>query len=134
MDFGRLIRKPIFLFAVLVLIIFAHYYRLAILSYGVNRTVSWYWDLSNINFIISWFWLVFPIGYGLLALFRKRTNGFLSILQLISIGLVFILNFMLGINEGFIFIIHIISIVVFFLNIIWALKNGKTKRNVKAST
>ena len=132
MSFRQILQKPIFLFTVLILIIFAYYYRIA--NYGINRTVNWYWDLTNINFIITWFWLIFPIVYGLLALFRLKTNGLLSLIHLISIGIIFILNFVLGIDERLLFVIHIIAIIVFFMNVSSTIRNRKRKLDEKAST
>ena len=132
MSFRQILQKPIFLFTVLILIIFAYYYRIA--NYGINRTVNWYWDLTNINFIITWFWLIFPIVYGLLALFRLKTNGLLSLIHLISIGIIFILDFVLGIDERLLFVIHIIAIIVFFMNVSSTIRNRKRKLDEKAST
>ena len=96
---------------------------------GVNKTVGWTFDQSNqwiINgFIVFGSWLIFFIGYGIVALMRKKTDLNLSIVHLA----IFILNLIIGIvNDLFgigVLIISLISILVFGLNIYRTFKNKK---------
>ncbi|QIJ88298.1 hypothetical protein C7H62_0489 [Mesoflavibacter sp. HG96] len=96
---------------------------------GVNKTVGWTFDQSNqwiINgFIVFGSWLIFLIGYGIVALMRKKTDLKLSIVHLA----IFILTLTIGVvNDLFgigVLIISLISILVFGLNIYRTLKNKK---------
>ncbi len=64
-------------------------------TWGLNKTVGWAWDLSN----LQWWWGVlvwigFILGYALLAVFRIATDLVLSSIQLITfIGSLFFLRF-----------------------------------------
>ncbi|AUC15849.1 hypothetical protein BTO06_12115 [Tenacibaculum sp. SZ-18] len=88
---------------------------------GENKTVGWTFDQSNqwiINgLIVFGSWLIFFIGYGIVALMRKKTDLNLSIAHLA----IFILTLIIGIvNDLFgtrVLIISLISILVFGLNI-----------------
>ncbi|MCO6163755.1 hypothetical protein [Flavobacterium sp. NRK F7] len=96
---------------------------------GVNKTVGWTFDQSNqwiINgFIVFGSWLIFLIGYGIVALMRKKTDLNLSIAHLA----IFILTLIIGIvNDLFgieVLIISLISTLVFGLNIYWTFNNKK---------
>lgn len=96
---------------------------------GVNKTIGWAFDESNQwifnGFIVFGSWLFFLIGYGIVALMRKKTDLNLSITHLA----IFILTLIIGIvNDLFgigVLIISLISILVFGLNIYRTFKNKK---------
>lgn len=98
---------------------------------GLNKTVGWTFDQSNqwiINgFIVFGSWLFFLIGYGIIALMRKKTDLNLSIAHL---G-IFILTLIIGIgNDLFgneIVIISLISTTIFGFNIYRTFKNKAWK-------
>tara|TARA_R110000868_G_scaffold411745_1_gene708516 strand:- start:8534 stop:8932 length:399 start_codon:yes stop_codon:yes gene_type:complete len=119
------------MFWILILTFFIGNYFSGLEVRGVNKTVGWTFDQSNqwiINgFIVFGSWLIFLIGYGIVALMRKKTDLNLSIAHLS----IFLLTLIIGIvSELFgigVLIISLISIIVFGLNIYRTFKNGKWK-------
>ena len=114
------------MFWILILTFFIGNYFSGLEVRGVNKTVGWTFDQSNqwiINgFIVFGSWLIFLIGYGIVALMRKKTDLNLSIFLLtLIIGIV---SELFGIG---VLIISLISIIVFGLNIYRTFKNGKWK-------
>jgi hypothetical protein len=91
---------------------------------GINRTVNWAWDFRNLifgfTFITS---CIFLIGYGIIALLKYRTSRYWSLLYIGIIAVSAMLN-----NSAYyeiITILVLLSLVVFIINIFWAVKYRK---------
>ncbi len=53
-------------------------------TWGINKTVNWIWDITNLLFLIPIiFWVALMLIYSLLAIFKISTNLILSSIQLI---------------------------------------------------
>ncbi len=124
-DFKKFLRAPLFLTILTLVLVIIYYYFFAVLNYGINKTVGWYWDITNINEIVKWFWSLFPLGYGLLVYLRRNTHATLSFLQMTGILFQILSVSLFRFPQEYIFSIHCISVVIFFLNIHWSLRNGK---------
>ncbi|MEK6152556.1 hypothetical protein WIW50_04825 [Flavobacteriaceae bacterium 3-367] len=124
MGFDKLVQKRMFFLIILMLLIFIYFGGIG--NVGINKTVGWAWDITNwIFFVKNGLWLLFIIGYGILALQKRCTNKNLSILHLILIVLTFFAEDILNIDLRLIFILNLISIAVFFMNFVWAIRNRK---------
>ena len=54
--------------------------------YSFNKTIGWAYDITGISVFLLNFIISFFIGFCLLALFKVKTNWFLSILFFLSIS------------------------------------------------
>jgi hypothetical protein len=100
----------------------------AIGTIGINRTVNWAWDLTLPNlFITISVTIIFILAYLILFLFKKRTNKVLSITQFGLFAIVSLLYELL--SAELIFTLNFISIIVFFANLIWSLRNKSQTRS-----
>lgn len=123
MTFDKLVQKRMLLLIILLLMINMYFGGI---QTGYNRTLGWSYDLSFWVFIITpILWLAFLIGYGILAILKYFTNKNLSILHLILIMLVFFSEDTLNSDSRLTLIV--ISIIVFVMNFIWAIRNRKLK-------
>lgn len=119
----------------IILLIVLTFYLITQLSgdvYGVNRTVNWVWDITNVSFLITWvMWPIIIMGYLILLILKTETSLTLSSIQIV------ILILMLGglklglINLKSIYWGNLISGIIFFLNLIISFT---TNRNVKTKT
>lgn len=122
MTFKELVQKRMFLLIILILMFYGYFSGIE--SIGLNKTVGWTWDFSNIFFLINnSLWILFPIGYGILALFRFYTHKNLSLAHLIVISLAFIADSILNVHLNLLLILNLISVFIFFINFIWAIRN-----------
>ncbi len=127
MRFDKLVQKRLFLLVVMLLMISSYFGGI---QTEYNRTLGWAYDFRIYIFLAKPFlWLTFLIGYGILALLRYWTDKKLSISHLILIALSFITEDILNSDSILILTLMLISLIVFIMNFVWAIKN----RN-KAST
>ena len=57
-------------------------------TWGINKTVNWIWDITNLLFLIPIiFWVTLIFVYSLLAIFKVSTNVILSSIQLVLLVL-----------------------------------------------
>ena len=88
---------------------------------GINKSVGWGADRSNLLFyfalLLNGLILIYMIGYGVLAVLKKRTNLYFSIFHLILCVLLYV-----GVEKSNLFtlLIGLLSFVVFVLNIVKA--------------
>ena len=132
MTFDKLVQKRMFLLIIMLLMIFIYFGGIRT---GYNRTLGWAYDFSFWIFMVqSFLWLAFLIGYGILAILRYWTNKKLSISHLILITLTFIAEDILNSDSRLILTLMLISIIVFLMNFVWAIKNRNIKLTKRAST
>ncbi len=60
--------------------------------YSLNNTIGWAFDITGISVFLLNFIISFFIGFCLLALFKVKTNWFLSILFFLSISFCIIMQ------------------------------------------
>ncbi len=121
MTFSKLIKKKMFFLVFLLQIITSYFSNY---ENGINKTIGWLWNITNWIFYTNAIcWFVFPIIYGILAILKYSTHKHLSLLHLLIISLIFIFDFFLEANSLLIFVLTIISILIFITNIIWAVQN-----------
>ncbi|MDY8137780.1 hypothetical protein [Aquimarina sp. 2201CG5-10] len=90
---------------------------------GINKTVGWGWDFTNLFYFFEFgVWVSFLFGYGIIKFLGLKTQETLSIVHL---GIIILSLIIASWNIQFeiVLIIGIISLVVFILNIIKAKKN-----------
>lgn len=75
--------KYLFLLLVLYVIVALSFSDFS--TYGVNKTVGWAYDISDLNFLIgltySFSILLFLIGYGILAILKRKTIFLISVVH-----------------------------------------------------
>lgn len=89
-------------------------------TWGMNKTVGWTWDIANSNFIQFFLYPVYLFGYGLLFLFKVRTNYRLSLLHF---GLIIISAVIFSYSSlSFVtFCLTFLSFLVFITNIVYSI-------------
>ena len=85
-------------------------------TYGVNKTVGWAWDLTNLQVLAFPLYFVYWLGYGAISLMKIKTNYRISIVHFITILLSFVYLDNL-IIQNIIALIIVISFVLFIANI-----------------
>src|SRR5215216_7375465 len=91
MDLRKLVTTKMFLLLLIPFLIVAAAgvmlisFRTSIETYGVNKTVGWAWDLTNIYILAFPLYFIYLLGYGLLFLFKIKTNYVVSISHLTAI-------------------------------------------------
>ncbi len=56
-------------------------------TWGINKTVNWMWDITNLYFLVPMiFWVSLIVIYSLLAIFKVQTSLILSSIQLFLLG------------------------------------------------
>lgn len=127
MNFDTLVQKRMFLLLILILMISTYFGGTE--PVGVNKTVHWQWDLSNwVLYLKNWSLLLFGFGYGIVALLGHSTNKTFSIIHLVILLLLLLVNSTIQADLAIIVILHIISLVVFFVNLLWTINNRSTQR------
>ena len=122
MTFDKIVQKRMFLLIIFLLLVSAFFGTNE--EIGINKTVHWKWDLSIWVFHLkSWSWLIFGLVYGLLALLKYWTNKTISILHLVLLILIFLTDNILNSDLQYMVVLHIASYVVFFANVLWAIRN-----------
>ncbi len=122
-----IIQKRMFFLIVLLFIAFVYLFDL---QYGINKTVGWAWDISNWVFWTNNIqWLLFLLGYGLLALIKAITNKVYSIAHLSVIVLTIVLLKVGHVEPRVVWLLNLISIAIFLLNFVWALKHRNYNKN-----
>jgi cation transport ATPase len=128
MEFEELFRKRMFLLVLISFGIFFLFVSNESETFGINKTVGWQYDITNwLPFVKSIAILGFLFGYGLLMIFRKETNRNLSIVHLIIIWILGIWDSFFATSLLGTFIFYTASILVFLMNVGWAMRNTKTK-------
>ncbi|MCD2260246.1 hypothetical protein [Psychroserpens luteolus] len=61
-------------------------------TFGLNRTVGWLWDISNVRFYFPFFLLVYLLGSIVLVLLKRKTNKIIALFFLVSIAMSTIMN------------------------------------------
>jgi len=116
---NRIFQTKLFLIILILMIIYSFF----LAPTGFNRTISWNW-IDKLNHDIKFFFplilLFFTVCYGILSLFKKRTDKNLSIIHIILIILT-ITQIKLH-NDYFFFILSVISFVTLLVNIILSLR------------
>jgi hypothetical protein len=94
--------------------------------WGINRTVGWAYDLTLPNLIITWsISLLFTLIYFALSIFKKKTNRIISVVHIVAYGItLFAYKFL---DEGIIFLLNLLSIIIFLINVTWTLVSKKIK-------
>nr|WP_299388326.1 hypothetical protein [Allomuricauda sp.] len=95
---------------------------------GINKTVNWQYDLGTsitiwIAFAIFFSWIGFLIGYGLLALLKLKSDYKLSIIHFFLFGYMELLGMRLQSLALITFIVGLISIIVFVVNMVVSTKH-----------
>ena len=122
MTFNKLVQKRMFFLVIFLLVVSAFFGTDK--EIGINKTVNWKWDLSIwVFYMKSWSWLIFGLVYGLLALLKYWTNKTLSIVHLVLLILIFLTDNILNSNLRLMVVLNITSFVMFFINVIWAIRN-----------
>lgn len=86
--------------------------------WGMNKTVGWAWDISNLFWsTLGFAFIIIPAFYLILFFFKIKINKSLSIVQL-SLLLLTLLSFT-GMDSRLTFLLTILSLVVFITNLIW---------------
>ena len=97
-------------------------------TWGINKTVGWAYDLTVPNLMITCvISLLFTLTYFTLSIFKKKTNRIISVVHIVAFS--FILLAYKFLDEGTIFFLNSISIIIFLVNVTWTLvskKNHKT--------
>jgi hypothetical protein len=133
MTFDKLVQKRMFLLMILSLVFFGYFG--GIQNVGISKTVGWSWDITSwLFFAKSYFLPIYIVGYGILALLKYWTHKNLSKTHLILVILTFVLDEILTIGLQLIVILNLISMIVFILNFVWAIRNRNFKMTKKAST
>ena len=95
-------------------------------TWGINKTVGWAYDLTMPNLIITWtISLLFTLTYFALSIFKKKTNSIISIVHIITYGIILLTYKFL--DEGIIFFLNFLSIIIFLVNVAWTLVCKKNK-------
>ena len=106
----------------LVTLILFLFYIFAILPSGINKTVSWNPIDKFVFYLKLYFGLIllfYTIVYSLLTIFKKNTSIKISVIH--TLVLVFSL-FVINTNfDDVIFLINIVSIIVFLSNLIYSI-------------
>ncbi len=89
-------------------------------TWGINKTVGWAWDISNFNYLQFLLYPIYLFGYGLLFLFKVRTNYQLS---LVHFGLIVISAAIFSYpNLSLVtFCLTFCSFLIFTINIVYAI-------------
>ncbi|WP_298895800.1 hypothetical protein [uncultured Psychroserpens sp.] len=61
-------------------------------TFGLNRTVGWLWDISNVRFYFPFFLLIYLLGSIMLTLLKRKTNKIIALLFLLVIVMSTIMN------------------------------------------
>ena len=105
---------------------------------GINKTVGWTFDQSNqwyLNGIVIFgSLLIFLFGYGITALMNKKTNLSLSIMHFGLFVLTMIMAKLGDLFSSLIFIICVISVLIFGINMYLTLRNKMVNHNEKKPT
>ncbi len=117
----------ILLFPALVMALFLLLFLLtqnSIETYGVNKTVGWAYDLTNLYFLAFPLYIVYLFIYGLLFLSKIRTNYVFSVLHftMLVIGFMHFDNYFFNYIKVFAIVI---SLVFFVINLILSFVNRK---------
>lgn len=130
MSFKTLLSKQMLLLILILYMIIGYFGFFS--QGGINKTVGWMWDLTNILFYLGIFnWLLYPVGYTVLAFMKYRTHPWLSGFHLLSILVVFLMS--VFDNESATstkthFLFYMLTLALFALNFRWAVRNkGKEK-------
>lgn len=95
-------------------------------TYEVNKTIGWSYDIPDFQIILAgiltFSCFIFLIGYGILFFSRIKTNLKLSIIHFI----IFCTSYMMFFYKILGFILVLLSLVIFIMNMFWAFKNRKT--------
>lgn len=93
-------------------------------TYGINKTVGWAYDITNLNFLIGTKFsisiIIFLIGYGVIIIFKRKTVFIISLSHFIII--LISMYFEKAQLNVFALLLFIISINLFVINLIKAYK------------
>ncbi len=120
-----------FIFGVIALFIFLNTDAMGTGTWGINKTVGWAWDLSNFNFLQFILYPIYLVVYGILCLFKVRTNYWLTI---IHFGLILysLFSFMNSDFSLIPFFLTILSFIIFLINTIYSIKFKLKKTSLKS--
>ena len=127
MTFSELVQRRMFLLMIFAIVLFGYWGGIE--SVGINQTVGWRWDITSWFYYIKRYFLpVYMVGYGILALLQYWTHKYLSIIHLILVILIFVFDDLVSLDIRIVVVLNIISMLVFLLNIIWAIRNRTSKQ------
>lgn len=111
------IRKRTIIIIIAILLIYGLFHYDGNQTWGFNKTVNWYWDLTNINWWITlYLWPTILVAYGLLAAFKIKTNLVLSGIQILLLVLILV-DFRYNLQQPNIsFILELIAVIVLIIN------------------
>lgn len=102
-------------------------------TFGINKTVGWAWDLIPLNLAVFVSTsTIFLLMYFVLILLRIQTNRTFSVIQIvliIAIALLYIsiAMFYNPMGQFIIFILNLLSIIIFVFNLVWIVRNRKKR-------
>ena len=119
-----LFNKNMFLVTLVLLLI----YNFALMPNGINKTISWN-PIDKFAFYFKWYFdlilLIYTIGYSFLAISKKNTLISISVIHTIIISIsLFVIN---SVFDEIIFLINILSIILFITNLIFSIKMKEIK-------
>jgi hypothetical protein len=126
MTFNELVQKRMFLLMISLVVFFGYFG--GIQNVGINKTVGWAWDITHYLFFAKIYFLpIYIVGYGILTLLKYLTHKNISKAHLILVILTFLVDDIFTIDLQLIIILNLISMVVFLLNFVWAIRNRNFK-------
>lgn len=129
MAFAEFLKKRMFLLVLISSLMFFPWATTETETFGINKTVAWEWDISIwLPFIKFLSIILFITVYGLLIAFKKETNLILSAMHLIVILVLVVLNRFYPIQVKEMFFLYVLAILVFLINVIWAIRNKRSTR------
>lgn len=124
MSFNDLVKKRMAFLIIACLLLFPVFG----ISYpdGYNQTVGWMYDFNIWNIYISGYSsILFIVIYGILALFILKTHKTISKIHLLLFILPRFLDQFTSFSSLTILLLNFASIVIFMINIAWAIINRK---------
>ena len=95
-------------------------------TYGINRTVTWAWDLFNDVFVLKHFsLLLFFISYVLLRIVKVKTDLLWSVIHFVALLTIAVLHLAYYFSVGIHWTLYWVSMVVFLINVVVSIKKSK---------
>ena len=122
-----LLERGVFIVFLILLVVGLMYVVTLPETYGVNKTVGWAWDITNMRYWYGITWFIYFNGFLLLLLMRRPVNKYFSAAFLLLLTAT-LLSFYYGFEAKY--YLAIVTFIVFAVLFFQALFKPKPKRRL----